>query len=76
MCPPFSPNISASQQRALLSRSVLAIRRRHVSAIWGSEDMVQPDTLEKSLRDEVARLGEELEQARVALEDAHEEILP
>ena len=29
---------------------------------------------EKSLRDEVVRLGQELEQARVALEDAHSEI--
>ncbi len=36
--------------------------------------MDQPDSPEKVLREEVARLGQELEQARVALEDAHREI--
>lgn len=36
--------------------------------------MDRPDDPEKVLRGEIARLGQELEQARVALEDAHGEI--
>ena len=36
--------------------------------------MDRPDGPEKALRDKVARLGQELEQAHVALEDAHGEI--
>jgi regulator of replication initiation timing len=36
--------------------------------------MERPDGQEKSLFDEVTRLGQELEQAHVALEDAHGEI--
>jgi signal transduction histidine kinase/CheY-like chemotaxis protein len=42
--------------------------------MWGSEHMERPDGPEKSLCGEVARLGQELEQAHVALEDAHGEI--
>jgi signal transduction histidine kinase/ActR/RegA family two-component response regulator len=36
--------------------------------------MERPDGPEKALRDEIARLGQEVEQAHVALEDAHGEI--
>ena len=36
--------------------------------------MDRPDSPEKALRDAIARLGQELEQAHVALEDAHAEI--
>jgi signal transduction histidine kinase/CheY-like chemotaxis protein len=36
--------------------------------------MAHPDTTEKALREELARLGLELEQARVSLEDAHGEV--
>ncbi len=36
--------------------------------------MDRPDSPEKDLRDEIARLGQELEQSHVTLEDAHAEI--
>ncbi|MFZ0019783.1 MAG: ATP-binding protein [Acetobacteraceae bacterium] len=36
--------------------------------------MDRPDSPEKAFRDEIARLGQELEQTHVALEDAHAEI--
>ena len=41
---------------------------------YNRRNMAPREAPEKSPSDEVARLGQELEQARVALEDAHNEI--
>ena len=50
------------------------VTKRHPPRQGVYSDMDRLDSPEKALRDEIARLGQELEQTHVALEDAHAEI--
>jgi len=55
---------------ALFGFAILMVQRHGARGDWHME---RPDGGEKDWREELTRLGEELEQARVALEDAESE---